>query len=113
MLRSLVGSEMCIRDSTYTENINLCEESTKPSLSRNIEAQEINIYPNPASNFITVSGFEAVGDRLVILDMNGRVLYTIDTEKKDEIKVDISGLDSGVYFIQNRAKTFNSRFIKI
>jgi hypothetical protein len=54
----------------------------------------IPIHPNPASDFIQLSGF--IGE-VKIVHANGSVVRTLDA--KDETEVSITDLDPGVYFV--------------
>lgn len=57
------------------------------------EATTVSLYPNPATDVVTVS---AEGLREVsLLDLNGRVLSTTTSPR-----VDVSGLAAGVYFLR-------------
>lgn len=79
--------------------------------SRNV----INIYPNPATNEITI-GFEDEAPEVVIVsDIYGREVKKINTNAEAGIHIDISNLSSGVYFISaaNKGETYaTGRFIK-
>lgn len=55
-----------------------------------------SIYPNPASNNVTISGIE--GEATVsIVDMNGRTVYT--AKANESITIDLSGFALGAYFV--------------
>lgn len=57
------------------------------------ENDRINVFPNPATNLITIEGENV--SWIIISDMNGRVI--IQSSKK---QIDISVLAKGVYFAQ-------------
>jgi hypothetical protein len=70
------------------------------------------IFPNPASDFISISNIEDYC-RLEISDMCGRVVRIIDPLENDRIEVSLDGLSSGLYvlrFISVRG-TFSTRFL--
>lgn len=79
------------------------------------------IYPNPASNFVTINyvlkNTETIS--LVIYDSYGRKIKTIkSTNLQSGIyseHIDISELATGIYFLELKSKTQNSvkRFLKI
>jgi hypothetical protein len=61
---------------------------------------EITVYPNPASNVITVSGKTFTGDRdVAVYDILGqlRLHQSVNTIQKD---IDISGLSKGIYMVK-------------
>jgi len=67
------------------------------------------IYPNPANNSVLITSLQS--DNIQILDINGNMVKSFqNTDKQDSIKIDISGLISGVYFI--KAGKIVRRFVK-
>ena len=69
-------------------------------------SSNINVYPNPANNNISLKGIN--GD-VQILDYTGRIIFTADTN--NNCKIDISNLKQGLYFIKDsEGNTF--RFVK-
>jgi hypothetical protein len=59
-------------------------------------AKTIKVYPNPASNQLTVSGV-AYDSEISIYDLNGRMIYC---NLLTDNKIDISRLNSGAYIIK-------------
>jgi hypothetical protein len=59
----------------------------------------ITIYPNPATNKITVSGNIPLGE-LFLFDLNGKLLWQKKNNRaQNNIVIDITGLSSGVYLL--------------
>ncbi len=56
------------------------------------------ISPNPAKNFVTVSGFETPG-KISIVNSNGGNVYTANTTAQ-AIKINIAALPAGLYVIR-------------
>ena len=68
----------------------------------------ISIFPNPTSDYVTV---EADGLQYVILtDINGKALSSV-AAKGDSVRLDVSGLNAGVYFISAKTRSTSS-FVK-
>jgi len=69
------------------------------------------VYPNPASNFITINS-EYRAKRAYIFGSDGRLVLSNDLHGGDE-KIDISSLDTGVYIAMIDAEgiKFGARFI--
>ena len=57
----------------------------------------VSLYPNPASQTVTISGFE--GEAMVsIVDLNGREVYS--TTANGTVTVDVTGYAQGAYFVR-------------
>ncbi|HKK87195.1 MAG TPA: T9SS type A sorting domain-containing protein, partial [Saprospiraceae bacterium] len=67
---------------------------TSTSSEENI-LQNINIYPNPALDFIMIEGFE--GDRLELIDLTGKVIRSWTGHQQ---QLQLQGLPSGSYFLR-------------
>lgn len=73
----------------------------------NFSLNNVEIYPNPTNNFVNISGINN-NYNLEITTINGRVLKNIKDNSNS--KIDISFLDSGIYFL--RISTVNGYTIK-
>jgi hypothetical protein len=84
---------------------------TVPTQSPSLNLAEINIFPNPANESITISGLTEIAN-VSITDMSGRVLFT-DSEF-DNGTIDISKFAAGVYLvnISNSSLTKSMKIIK-
>jgi hypothetical protein len=72
------------------------------------EALNISIYPNPATDFVTV---EAEGLQSVILtDINGKTLSR-HAARGNSVRLNVSGLSAGVYLISAKTRSTSS-FVK-
>ncbi len=62
----------------------------------------ISLYPNPAGEQVTIAnGSNILLDNLVIFDVNGKLVNTIDLRNMgSEMMIDVSQLASGVYMVQ-------------
>jgi hypothetical protein len=88
-------------------------EQTSPATS----PAALNLYPNPASGELTIDfEYDATwaGKEIKIFDINGIVKQTVQINAK-LIKISLSGLRPGIYFIQgnNNGKKINRKFIKL
>ncbi|MDF2448990.1 MAG: hypothetical protein K0R26_1494 [Bacteroidota bacterium] len=85
------------------------------SVAEYTKKSTIDVYPNPAQNFIYIRDTDHTlnGARLMILNALGQEVlqHTLDSNKK----IDISTLPDGLYFLQviSREETFNSQKILI
>lgn len=84
------------------------------SLSTNaIKKKELKIYPNPTKGKIEIKNIPN-NSKLTISNIFGAIIKKIETKKSSEI-IDMSDLNSGVYFISNDDKnnSFTKKIIKI
>lgn len=74
------------------------------------------IYPNPAETTIYLTDHADLQGEIAfsVYDITGKMQMSHDFRPEEEIKLDISGLSSGVYFIQAKSETSTAtaRFIK-
>ena len=61
-------------------------------------SQSLRVYPNPFNNFIKAQGLESIR-RVVITNVIGQHIFSIDLNGNDEIHIPTSNLSSGVYLI--------------
>jgi uncharacterized delta-60 repeat protein len=74
---------------------------------------EINMYPNPATEYIHIKLSEDTKDyQLEIVDITGRLVYSSNI--KQSVTIDVSGLAKGSYFINMKSEKISgaSHFIK-
>jgi hypothetical protein len=69
------------------------------------QQQYINVYPNPASNFLQVEIPMAIANRVTLLltDALGRIIKTELAEAGTRVQMDISMLSPGVYCLHTSA----------
>jgi hypothetical protein len=67
----------------------------------NNKTDAINIYPNPANDFITITSPATEPGKclLSLLDSQGRLLQKKEVEISGNYRLDISGIKNGVYFL--------------
>ena len=91
-------------DSAALGNIQIT--SSTASLTENTVAS-FNVYPNPSNDIISLSGINA-GDSWIIRDFQGRIV----AEGSEVTGIDISTLDSGVYFVALNDNKYGVKFVK-
>ena len=70
-------------------------------ISNNGTIQEaVNIYPNPASDFVGITMNSSNIKEIKVMDLTGRILETIPVQRgEDNIRINVSGYPSGIYFL--------------
>lgn len=105
--QTLRNYNITLYDSLLQYNGSICASSTSKTLAvglstgvdnSKLEIGEFDIYPNPASNLITVKkdNIKAV---IYIVDLQGKLVRTID-EKVHNVRIDISNLKKSVYYVR-------------
>ena len=114
---NLEGSQNYFVEVASVENINsLASEvknatfTTKSTVSINNLSKNINIYPNPAQDFITIN--VPTNSRIDILDISGKVLIS-KIISNDNQRINIKELNSGIYLmnINSNNNTFKTKFV--
>jgi hypothetical protein len=73
---------------------------------------EIAVYPNPASDKITIEVKKNKYTNISISDMTGRILST-GSMGSDKETISLEGLDKGIYFITLTDTEGNSKVLRI
>ncbi|MGL5891348.1 MAG: T9SS type A sorting domain-containing protein, partial [Bacteroidia bacterium] len=64
-------------------------------------SEGFSVYPNPASQFITVNlGTAATAEVIEIYDMAGRIILSEAVNNRTKIELSVEGVESGVYFVR-------------
>lgn len=97
-----------VSDSTAF-NLNNPESSCYNALSVNdVNKRVAKIYPNPTNGKLEIRNLP-INSNLTISNISGAILRKINTKRSSEI-IDISDLESGIYFISNSDK--NNHIVK-
>ncbi len=76
---------------------------------------DITIYPNPASTFVQVKGIKSKVTTYSIIDISGKIVKQLSIEQFNNLTIDISNLENGIYYIklQTESNVVVKRFIKM
>ena len=73
----------------------------------NLASQELNleesisIYPNPFNDYLRIENFSAIDiDQLQIVNLQGKLIMSLDPTNLNYDELDVSSLESGIYFIK-------------
>ncbi|MBN8703531.1 MAG: T9SS type A sorting domain-containing protein [Bacteroidetes bacterium] len=90
---------------------------TEPGMGiTNSIAEQTTIYPVPFSNELTIRATSALIDRIEILDMHGKLVYTNTYPTNGmEIKLDTKNYENGIYtlLIHSSKNNFSRKIVKI
>jgi PKD repeat protein len=72
----------------------------------------LSIYPNPAENFVNITGLEGINE-VRLIDISGVELKTFTTENPD-LQINLENYPSGMYLLKvKNASTKNEQIIKV
>lgn len=81
-------------------------------LPANKMSKSVNIYPNPAQNFIKISGYNQEIGNIEIYSQDGRLVMAL-LDKRVSTQIDISILTEGIYTLKIDGTAKPIRFIKL
>jgi hypothetical protein len=84
------------------------------NINENINENNVSIYPNPATNFVTITSKESIS-LVKIYDFQGRVVQEYDFNGTSEIKLNVSDLSKGIYSVvaySTKGNSFSTKLIK-
>ena len=96
------------RNSDYTQNLSTSPKSKVSKIGLE-SISDVVIYPNPASDKITVVGRELNFNEIVVVDLKGKMILTTQQNT-----INVSDFSTGIYFIKLIVdeKVITKKFIK-
>jgi hypothetical protein len=58
----------------------------------------VSLYPNPATDYLTLVAHEALFNELIIMDLQGRIILSHKTQGTT-VDLDLTGLNPGNYLV--------------
>lgn len=93
---------------TSGDQIHLSQFTASPSvgISDNKTSQALRFYPNPATDYIHVESFNNNFENsyMDIINLHGQIVKRVEISNAKQT-IDVSGFDSGIYFIRAGNKT--------
>jgi len=80
-----------------------------------VQNTDFVVAPNPANNFITISGIETAAiTSISVTDINGRIVKNQSFENVSEVEMNVSDLAQGLYILNIGSKDVKTaqKFIK-
>jgi hypothetical protein len=79
----------------YIDDVSVYVCDSSSAINDLVKQQELNVFPNPANNLITVSNSKLI-DELCLLDVSGKVVL----QQKQVKVIDVSELVNGLYMLR-------------
>lgn len=67
---------------------------------QDLETSKLNVYPNPTSTDVVVTGFKDVDEQIFLFDLLGNVVLRVQTNKLEKVSIGLSELPAGMYILQ-------------
>ncbi|WP_313807381.1 T9SS type A sorting domain-containing protein [Flavobacterium sp.] len=65
-----------------------------------LSASKFTVYPNPVNNIVNISNTANIQiEKVSLTDVNGRIVKTVNAGSLTDVQVNVSELNSGVYFM--------------
>ena len=100
-------------NTVYLDNINIIDSAFVGV--NELEMNNITVYPNPATNMLTVAGLSTDNDMsMLITDLAGKEVLYPKFNSNSQQQINISSLAKGIYFLQINTTKANKiiKFIK-
>lgn len=97
---------------SYPDTATVCNEITTSVREINMNKDQFEIYPNPATNTLTISNSRFANNDLRINDVTGREVYH-QTNNSSQSTIDVSNWSRGVYiiWIMNDKETIQRKIV--
>lgn len=71
------------------------------------------LQPNPANDMVYISGEKLLAQtKYEVLDINGRLIHSISGQQDGQMSLDVSGLNTGIYFVRITLKNGENHTLK-
>jgi hypothetical protein len=106
-------ASLIVRDYAYNSIPNqliLAGQTVAAGINENSFATSINLFPNPASNQLTINNGKLTIKNVEIYDLTSREVYTENhytLNANSEIKIDVSKFPAGIYVVQIQTADFS------
>jgi uncharacterized protein YkuJ len=86
----------------YFDDIQLTDGTTEPgvSIENNAALSDFSVFPNPTSDFWTISSEDHASFTVQIRDLQGKLLGDLNSSTQHFISVDASSYPAGIYFLE-------------
>ncbi len=98
---TLISSNECNSD-TISFDVNVIVTIINPSSNN-----QINIYPNPSSDFITIDFGKNISTNITINDLLGKTVFTKQIYNKSQIIIPVNKFKKGIYIINVNNKSLS------
>lgn len=92
--------EGCKIDEAENDHLNhIIQKTSKKEITKDLD-NEVNIYPNPTNGILNISLVNISNVNYELYALDGRLILNNEFKNVNEIKIDLSNNESGVYFLK-------------
>jgi hypothetical protein len=97
----------------FLDNLRIIVQNVTSAGTHNSLQSRVKAYPNPAGDLINIDNLNGIS-RLEIININGRVMKSIDLSETERVVLTLNDFSPGIYIIKffSGRSTFTSRFVK-
>jgi hypothetical protein len=89
-----------IKSTSSLRIVTIKQEFSNTGVNDNQEKELIQIYPNPAQDYINISTKNHLIKQVQIMELTGKVIQTLASIEQDQAKINFSNLVAGFYILQ-------------
>jgi len=96
-----ISIEVTLREDD--ENVEITFGNNITSTNDRIDFEEVNVYPNPSTNFYNVEvpeNAEIETSSFIITDINGKQVRPLVEQSPSGFRIDLSNYQNGIYLLQ-------------
>ena len=95
------GDYACIITNGNCVDTSRCVTVIVTGLDNSYEANNLSVWPVPASNMIAISGLNGFNHNIEVFDETGRMVKQVTLIKSKEVNViDVAALENGIYYMR-------------
>jgi hypothetical protein len=106
----MAPSTFIVKDYAYNsipDSVILAGQTTTTGLIENSFSSSINLFPNPATNQLTIAlGSNNKKVEVSIADITGKVVYTTIATDTQRVEINTNDFAEGIYVVQIQAADF-------
>ena len=90
----------CVSEDAFIfmiDDITVCTKVANEAVAEDI-ATRLSVYPNPATEMITIHAQDAVINQVAVFNVSGMMVYQSDNLNTTDYRYSVKGLNAGIYF---------------
>ena len=99
-INTTLNGDLDMNNDTLVSSI-LFENCSTTGIEENNTSINFNVYPNPATDYVTIKLDESASDiKVDLVSVTGKLIYSASSINNNRIGIDLSSVSKGVYFLK-------------